>query len=120
MASRRVGGLIQVSANGVLYDAKGNFSYNLGRPKRTAVVGSNGVHGFTEEAQPAFIEGEITDRATLDLAALANLEDATITLTLANTKVVMLREAWFAGEGTGNSEQGNIPVRWEAPSGEEV
>lgn len=120
MTSRRVGGLIQVSANGVLYDAKGNFSYNLGRPKRTAVVGSTGVHGFSEEAQPAFVEGEITDRSTLDLAALADLEDATITLTLANAKVIVLREAWFAGDGTGNSEQGNIAVRWEAPAGEEI
>jgi hypothetical protein len=32
----------------------------------------------------------------------------------------VLRNAWFAGEGTGNSEEANFPVRFEGLSGEEV
>lgn len=118
--SQRKGGIIQFQANGVSYDAKGNFTYNIGRPKREAIVGADGVHGFKETPQPSFIEGEITDRASLDLEALVKLKDATVTLGLANGKTVVLRDAWYAGEGTGNTDEGNIGVRFESGEGDEV
>jgi hypothetical protein len=118
--AQRKGGIIQFQAGGVLYDAKGNFTYNLGREKREAIVGADGVHGYKAMPQPAFIEGEITDRGNLDLAALALLEDATVTLNLANGKVIVLRDAWFAAEGTGNTDEGNVGIRFEAKSGEEI
>lgn len=119
MAQRR-GGLIQVQFNGEVTDAKGSWSYNLGRPIREAIIGADGVHGFKETPQVAFIEGEITDRGTLDVAALVALQDSTITLDLANGKTVSLRGAYFAGEGTGNTEEGNIAVRFEGAGAEEV
>lgn len=118
--SQRKGGIIQVQVNGVLYDAKGDFDYNLGRPKRSAVIGSSGVHGFKEEPQPAFVEGKFTDRGNLDLDALVTLEDATVTVEAANGKTVVLRSAWYAGEGSVNTGEGEIGVRFEAVDGEEV
>jgi hypothetical protein len=119
MAQRR-GGIIQLQLNGEVYDAKGNFAYNLGIPMREAIPGADRIHGYKETPQVAFIEGEITDRQELDLATLVRTSDATITLTLANGKVIALRDAWFAGEGSGNSEEGNIAVRFEAESAEEI
>lgn len=118
--TQRKGGIIQVSMDGVSFDAKGNFTYNLGRPKREAIVGADTVHGYKETPQVAFIEGEITDRGTFDLAAMVTSEGKTVTLELANGKVFVLRDAWFAGEGTGNTEEGNIGVRFEGKQGEEV
>lgn len=118
--AQRKGGIIQLQVGGVLHDAKGSFTYNLGRAKREAIVGADGVHGFKETPQPAFVEGEITDRGTLDLAALVLAQDVTVTLTLANGKIIVLRDAWFAGDGTGNTDEGNVPVRFEAKSGEEI
>jgi Phage tail tube protein len=118
--SQRKGGIIQVQVNGVLQDAKGAFTYNLGRPMRSAVVGADGVHGFTEKPQVAFIEGEVTDRGSLDLAALVTTEGATVTLILANGKTIVLRDSWYASEGTGNTEEGNIGVRFEGKSADEV
>lgn len=118
--SQRKGGIIQVQVNGEIFDAKGNWTYNLGRPVRETIVGADTVHGYKESPQPAFIEGEITDRGTLDLESLVTLTDATITLTLANGKVIVLRDAWFAGEGTGNTEEGNVAARFEGISADEV
>lgn len=118
--SQRKAGLIQVQVNGEIYDAKGNFSYNLGRPVREAIVGSDGVHGYKETPQVAFIEGEFTDRGSLDLAALTAIEGATVTLDLGNGKQIALYRAWFAGEGTGNSEDANIAVRFEGKAAEEI
>lgn len=117
---QRKGGIIYLKVNGGLYSAKGNFTYNLGKGKRDAIVGADGIHGYKEVPQIPFIEGEITDNVNVDLAALATTENATVTLELANGKTISLREAWFAGEGTGNTDEGNIGVRFEAISGEEI
>lgn len=114
------GGIIQLQVDGEVMDAKGNFTYNLGRPKRDPVIGSDVVHGYKDMPQVAFIEGEITDRQDLDLATLITITNATITLRLGNEKTIALRGAWFAGEGTGNTEEGNIPVRFEGTGAEEI
>lgn len=111
--SQRRGGIITVQVNGEKYDAKGEYTYNLGRPQRAAIVGSDEVHGFTETPQVGFIEGEITDRAELDLNALVTIEDATVTLALANGKVIVLREAWYAGDGNAATQEANITTRFE-------
>jgi len=115
-----VGGYITVRANGAQLRAKGSWSYNLGRPVRTAVVGADGVHGYRESPQVAFIEGAITDRGDLDLTALVGMKDATITLDLANGKTFVLSQAWFSGEGTATTEEGEVAVRFEGQKGEEL
>ncbi|HET9063675.1 MAG TPA: phage tail tube protein [Candidatus Binatia bacterium] len=120
MADQRRAGLIQVQVNGEISDAKGSFTYNLGRPMREAIVGSDGIHGYKETPQVAFIEGAITDRGTLDLATLVGGRDLTVSLTLGNGKLVVLRDAWFAGEGSGSTEEAEITVRWEGANAEEV
>lgn len=118
--ANRVGGIIELKVNGSIFSAKGNFTYNIGRPRKEAIVGADRVHGYKETPQVSFIEGEITDRTTLDLEALTKTDGATVYLRLANEKLIVLRQAWFAAEGTGNTEEGNIGVRFEGMSGEEI
>jgi hypothetical protein len=120
MSNQRRGGIIQLSRNGILLEAKGNFTFGLGTPKREAIVGSGTVHGFKETPQVAFIEGALTDSSSLDLAELFNGNADTITCELANGKVIALRDAWFAGDGQGSTEEGEVPVRWESINGEEI
>lgn len=118
--SNRRGGIIFLKVDGNQYDAKGNFSYNIGTPMREANVGADRVHGYTEKPQAPFVEGEITDSFDLDLRALQQVDGATLTLELANGKVILLENAWFAGDGTGQTEEGNIAVRFEALNAEEI
>ena len=117
--SQRRGGIIQLQVDGEVYRAKGSFSYNLGRPKREAIIGADGVHGYKETPQVAFIEGEITDGTELDLAAFSAFKNATVTLDLAVGKMIVLSEAYNAADGTGNTDEGNIGFRAEGV-GEEV
>jgi len=114
------GGMLYLLVNGERKDAKGEFTYNLGRPKKTAIVGADGIHGFWTEAQAPFIEGAITDDTSLDLAAFQDTVDATITLKLQIGKVIVLRRAVYAGEGSAKPKEGEIPVRFEGLSAEEV
>lgn len=116
----RKAGKIFFKIGGTQYAAKGNFTYNLGRPKRNPITGEDEVHGFSETPQPARIEGEITDGADLDLKAFVEIEGETVTLELNNGKTVMLRDAWYAADGDAQTQEGNIQVIFHAPAGEEV
>jgi len=117
----RVGGTIRVSVNGREVRAKGAFTYNLGVPKREAVIGSGFVHGYSEKPQVAYIEGAVTDTNDLDLRALCSVEESTIILELANKKNIVLRRAYFAADGEGSTDEGEVKVRFESASpGEEI
>lgn len=121
MADQRRAGLITLKAGGEVLDAKGNFTWNLGLPKRTAVVGSDSVHGYKETPQVAFVEGEITDRGTLSLRDLIGQTDVTVTLDIANGKIISITDAWFAADGNGSTEEANFQVRWESKKqGQEI
>lgn len=118
--SERVGGIIEVSTDGYVYNAKGNFSFDTGEPLREAVVGHDRVHGYKELPKVAFIEGEITDGPTLDLQALANMTNVTCTLKHPNGKIFVWRNAWYAGAMEVNTEEGNLPFRFESASCDEI
>lgn len=118
--SQRKGGIIQVQRNGEILDAKGDFTVGYGRPLKTAIIGADRVHGNKHEVQVPYIEGAITDRGSLDLADLFDMDGETITLVYANGKSVALADAWFAGEGTVTTSEGEVAVRWEGTSLEEV
>lgn len=114
----RVAGIIEVKVNGELLRAAGAFTWNLGEPKREAVVGSTGVDGFKETPQVAFIEGEIRYTAQTNVKAITQIVDATVTLRLANGHTIVQRNSWYAGEGTGSTEEGTFGVRFEGLSAE--
>jgi len=118
MAARA--GKITLKTDGMVKDAKGSFTYNLGHDKRTAIVGSDRVHGYASQPQVPFIEGVVTDGADLDLPALLDGKNLTVTLDLDNGKTIVLRQAWYAGEGNVTTEQGEIAVRWEGLSATEI
>lgn len=120
MAGNRRGGTIFLKVDGAQHEAKGEFSYNIGQAKRTAIVGASAVHGYSDEMQVPFIEGAITDSSDIKLKDLLNLDGVTVTLELANGKTIILREAWYANDGTVKTKEGEIPVRFEGKSGEEA
>lgn len=118
--SNRRSGILFVKIDGVQRDAVGDFTYNLGQPKREALIGADKNHGFKENPQTPFVEGEIRDASDLDLEAFLNIDDATVTLSLNNGKTIVFREAWYAGDGDVGSDEANIQLRFEAISAEEV
>lgn len=120
MANNIRGGIAYLQVDGKLLELKGNWTYNFGFPKRTPIVGTSTVHGFSEKPQPPFLEGAITDSAGLSASELMNIRDATITLKLANGKTGVWRNGWWAGDGNITTEEGEIAARFEARTAEEV
>lgn len=116
----RISGMIQFQIDGEVMDAKGDFTFGYGVPKRTAITSTNGTVGYKEEPAIPFVEGMIIDRGTVDLPTLFRTDSATVTLTLGNGKLFALHEAWFAGDGEGSSDEGTVKVRFEGKDAEEI
>ena len=116
----RIGGILYLKVDGVQRKAKGDFTYNLGVNKKEMKVGSDSVHGYTEIPQVPFIEGAITDEPDLDLKSFFNKKGILATLEVANGKVIQLKDAIYAGDGNVTTAEGEIAVRFEGMSAEEV
>jgi len=118
----RRSGTISIKVDGEVFDAVGSFTYSLGKETREALVGADRVHGYKGMISVPFIEGEFRDGSDVNLDAIADITDATITLELANGKIIVLRNAWNTnpdGLGAG-TEDGNIAVRFEGLDAEEI
>lgn len=120
MATNLRAGKLFFKVNGTQYRAKGEFTYNLGDDKKTMIPGVDGVHGYKSETVVPYIEGTITDGDDLDVRKLAGVVDATVTLELANGKVIALQGACYAADADISTSEGEIPVRFEGMSAEEI
>jgi hypothetical protein len=116
----RRGGIAYLKIDGVQQELKGNWSYRPSFEKKTAVKAHSAVVGFKGEWMEPYLEGEFINSQKLDLQKLVNLESATITLVEPTGKTFILSEAWYAGDGIGNTEEGNVAVRFEGKTGEEI
>lgn len=110
----RVAGTIELTINGLLYLARGDFSHRVsGIFKREPVLGSDGrIHGYIDSPLEPFIEGAITDNATLSTAALAAADGIGVVLKLGNGKAVTGVDLFYSGEMMSNDATGEIPVRF--------
>lgn len=120
--ANKVSGTIELKVDGETYLAKGSFTYGLGKPTRETILGSDKVHGFKEMPSTPFIEGDITDDGTFSLDKFGNITDSTVTLGLGNGKIMVLRNAWTTNKDglSGQTEDGNLSIRFEGRSMEEV
>jgi hypothetical protein len=118
--ANRIAGVCYLKVDGAQYALRGNLSVAPARTVRTGVAGQDGVHGFTEAPTVPYIEGDISDLGSLSLQRLHAVNEATVTVELANGKVYLLRQAWFAGELVLNAADGTVPIRFEGMSCEEI
>jgi Phage tail tube protein len=110
---------LSVKVNGEIVDVVGNVEYDLGEPQREALVGADRVHGFTEKPKVPYLKLEVTDRQGFDLRGFFNVSGATVIWTGRNGKGVTLSEAWYAGAGTVQSEDGKVDVVFQAMRADE-
>lgn len=117
----RVGGTLEFSANGRVFNVVGTFTYHLGTPKAEIVVGPDRVHGYTELPMAPFIKGEGRDASNTDVKNdICLLRDATLVLKIANGKRIMFEEAVYTGSGEIETGEGKINLEFGAKSAEEI
>lgn len=116
----RIAGVCYIKVDGQQYDLRGNLIVSISPTERSGVAGMDGVHGFIETPRVPFIAGNFSDTNELSINDLDAIENATITVELANGKAYILREAWTKSAHEIDGTQGQIAVRFEGTGGEEL
>ena len=114
-----VAGTLELTLNGEVFNAFGEFTLNDGQPLREGIVGSDlRVHGYTEEGQIPRIDGALTLRPDQDPAAIKNTRDATAIVRFGDGRGFVLREAFYAGEGDFTTSQHQLQFRFQGADAE--
>jgi len=92
--TNRIGGMLSLTVDGNLYEARGNFRVTPGTVKREGVAGQDRVHGYTETPIVPQIQGDISIGNQLSLEQLEQITDSTIQVQLANGVTYVLVQGW--------------------------
>ena len=117
---RRVAGIAYLKIDGRQYETSGAFTVNSGQPMREGKLGTARVAGYTEKPQIPSIEGKIILTPGLKLVNLTQLTGVTLTVEAPNDSTFILRDAWFSGEGTYSTEEGEVAFKFEGAGFEEI
>jgi hypothetical protein len=84
------------------------------------IAGQDGVHGFQELPRVPYIEGDISTVPGLSLEALEQETNSTVVAQLANGMQYTLVAATVKGGFEANTRDGQVRVRWEGLTCQEV
>jgi hypothetical protein len=115
-----IAGVAYIKVDGNQLSLRGDLTISPFLVEREGIAGADGVHGYKETFRVPHIEMTVTDRGDLSLEEIQNITNATITAELINGKNYLLRNAWCATALELDAIEGQLTVRFEGMSGEEV
>ena len=118
--AQRVAGIAFLTVDGNQYALRGNFTVSPSPVERTMIAGQDGVHGYQELPRVPYIEGDITTVPGLSLEALITQTDSTVVAQLANYTTYTLTGATVKGGFEANTRDGQVRVRWEGLTCQEI
>jgi len=118
--AQRIAGIAFLTVDGAQLALRGNFTVSPSAVERTMIAGQDGVHGYQELPRVPYIEGDITTMPGEYLEDLLDQTDATVVAQLANNMQYTLVGATCKGGFENNSRDGQVRVRWEGLTCEEV
>jgi len=115
-------GLVHISINAKEFDVVGNIDMNLGKPKRTAKIGANKVHGYTETPQAPGAKAVFTvpDISISISDELLDMKDATVIVETAEGRSYTFGNAVYSGDGSISTENGEVQFEFTSETGLEV
>lgn len=117
MADNLLAGVAYIAVDGRNYAVAGAGSYRCSSETRESLMGQDGYHGVKGMPMPGKISWTGRDSGSVSVGALAKALDVTVTLELANGKMVIGRNMARVGEPpTVNSEEGTFEIEFEGPS----
>ena len=122
MPLERVAGKIEVTANGRAFDLVGDYTLNLGRPKREGQMGPNQRHqGYKETAQIPSVKGKVRKSSSLNITQdLLDMVDATVVVEGPDNTRYLYQGAYYSGDGDIELENGEVQLEVEAVSATEI
>lgn len=120
MALEDIGGEHKLYIDSKEYILKGDPTYDLGGTKRTPIDTVGGKVFSKRETVHSSISGTIVNTSELDLVALREIKDATITLECPNGKVVVFKNAFFTEDLSVSGGEGEVSFAFAADPAEEI
>jgi hypothetical protein len=120
MAEKKIGGVAYLKADGLQYELGGSITVSPSQVEREGKVGLSGVAGYTEKPRIPFIEADVHTTSDLSAEDLEDITAATVTAELANGKVYVLQGAWCTSALEIDGAEGQLTVRFEGVSCEEI
>jgi hypothetical protein len=118
--TNRLAGVAYLSVNGQSYMLAGEITYSVSRVKRTTLSGPSGVQGYSEEPIAGSISATLRDSGGLTVADFNAMTNVTVTVELANGKVVIGRNMWTTDPQEVKSGEATFDVKFEGMSVEEA
>ena len=118
--AQRIAGIAFLKVDGNLYPLRGNFTVSPSALERAGIAGQDYVHGYSELPRVPYIEGDVSLDPALSMDAVEAATNVTVTAELANDKVYVLREAWCRSALELNTREGQVRVRFEGISCDEI
>lgn len=118
--TNRLGGIANLSIDGVTFMLAGEAKYSPSRVSRETLVGQDRVHGYSEKPSPGFISARIRDAGGLTVADFNAMTNSTCVLELANGKTVVGRNMWSVDTQEVDTQEGVFDVKFESFDVEEA
>lgn len=116
----RVAGFATLYAKGKQVAVRGNFTISPSTFERTMLAGQDYVHGYQELPRVPYIEADLTTMPGFRLDELDTHTDVSVTAQPANKMQYVLHGAVTKGGYEINTRDGQVRVRWEGLSCEEI
>src|ERR1700739_2258997 len=118
--AQRIAGIAFLTVDGDQLALRGNFTVSPSPVERTMIAGQDGVHGYQELPRVPYIEGDLSTVPGLSLETLLTRIDSTVVAQLANGMQYVLTSATCKGGFENNTRDGQVRVRWEGLTCEEM
>lgn len=115
----KTSGVIKFKLDGENHFIAGAIEYTTGAKKREEVVTADGTILAKEVPTAATIEGKVQQRSDFNWKKFQELEGVNILLDLGIGKQYSFTDCFYAGEGKGSSETGELDFRFVAQGGSE-
>jgi len=114
-------GTAYFSIDGQRYAVVGDLSYKLSGSDKESLNGQDGYHGQKIKPMPGEISAKLRNGKSVDIQALLNADQVTITLELINGKSVIGRNMTRTGERPEvNTEEGEFEIKFAGPEVTEI
>lgn len=120
LCPNRIAGVAFLRVDGQQYALRGNLTISPDMFEREGIAGMDGVHGYKETPRVPFISADLSDLGGLSMETLRAYCNSTVTAELGTGKVYILRGAYTAAAMELNAADGQVTVRWEGMSAEEL
>lgn len=117
---QRIAGIATVRVDGNQFALRGNMRVRPSSVERKGIAGQDYVHGYQESPVVPGIEGDFSLIPGLSLEDVEAITDATVQADLANGSIYVLRGAWCTSAFDIQSSEGQVAIKFEGLSCDEV